>query len=125
MKSTKSKQSSLVMPIAEGEKTPLTKTVGTCTQLLKQESAFWLFVSEPGVEPTNNAAERALRPAVLWRRCSFGSQSAAGSRFVERMLTVVTSLRWQQRPVLDYLCASLRAQRLGLPAPSLLPTYSP
>jgi transposase len=112
------------LPLASGEKTPLAKTVRTCAQLLKLEPAFWLFASEPGVEPTNNAAERALRPAVLWRRCSLGSQSAAGSRFVERMLTVVTSLRLQQRPVLDYLTASVQAQRRGLPAPSLLPIYS-
>ncbi len=64
-----------------------------------------------GVEPTNNAAERALRRAVLWRRKSFGTQSETGSRFVERILTVVTSLRQQKRDVLKYLtavCGSLR-----------------
>jgi len=66
-------------PIGVGEKTPFAKTVRTCQQLLNVEPALWLFVTVEGVEPTNNAAERAIRPAVLWRRCSYGSQSAAGS----------------------------------------------
>jgi hypothetical protein len=61
----------------------------------------WLFVTVEGLEPTNNAAERAIRPAVLWRRTSFGSQSEAGSVFVARMLTVVTSLRSQNRNVAE------------------------
>ena len=53
--------------IADGEKTPLAKTVRTCRQLLKVEPALWLFVTVAGIEPTNNAAEQAIRPAVLWR----------------------------------------------------------
>jgi transposase len=76
------------------------------------------------VEPTNNAAERALRPAVLWRKNSFGSQSEAGSLFVSKMLTVVTTLRAQDRRVLDYLVEACRAARQGLPVPSLIPTDS-
>jgi hypothetical protein len=111
-------------PIANGEKTPLAKTVRTCQQLLKVEPALWLFVTVEGVEPTNNAAEQAIRPAVLWRRCSYGSQSAAGSLFVGRMMTVVTSLRRQKQNVLDYLTAACRAKRQGQPAPSLLPRSS-
>jgi transposase len=107
--------------IAKAEKTPLAKTVRTCQQLLKVEPALWTFVTTVGVEPTNNAAERALRPAVLWRKNSFGSQSEAGSLFVSRMLTVVTTLRAQNRPVLDYLVKACRAARQGQPAPSLLP----
>jgi len=79
--------------ISAQEKSTLAKTVRTCQQLLKLEPAMWLFVTTEGVEPTNNAAERALRPVVLWRRSSFGSQSQAGSLFVSRMLTVVTTLR--------------------------------
>ena len=107
--------------IGSKEKTPLAHTVRTCRQLLKVEPAMWLFVTVSGVEPTNNAAERALRPAVLWRRTSFGSQSVAGSTFVARMLTVVTTLRSQQRNVLEYMTAACRAAREGNPAPSLLP----
>lgn len=108
--------------IGDGEKTPLAKSVRTCRQLLKLESAFWLFVTLEGIEPTNNAAEQAIRPAVLWRKCSYGSQSTQGSLFVGRMMTVVSSLRRQQRHVLDYLSEACRAKRLGLPAPSLLPS---
>ena len=75
----------------------------------------------PGVEPTNNAAERALRPAVIWRRTSFGSQSNGGSQFVSRMLTVITSLKAQHRDVLDFLSQTSAAARLNQPTPSLLP----
>ncbi|MCA1600491.1 MAG: IS66 family transposase, partial [Acidobacteria bacterium] len=82
------------------------KTRGTCRQIRTVAAALWTFVRVEGVEPTNNAAERALRRAVLWRRKSFGTQSAAGSRFVERILTVVTSLRQQGRNVLEYLTAA-------------------
>jgi len=111
--------------IVADEKTPLAKTVGTCRQLLKIEPALWLFVTVEGIEPTNNAAEQAIRPAVLWRKCSYGSQSAEGSLFVGRMMTVVTSLRRQQRHVLDYLTDACHAKRQGLPAPSLLPVSTP
>ena len=74
-----------------------------------------------GVEPTNNAAERALRPAVLWRKGSFGSASERGSRFVERILTVAATCRQQGRNVLDYLVAACEAHARGELAPSLLP----
>ena len=75
-----------------------------------------------GVEPTNNAAERAIRPGVLWRKGSFGTQSAKGSHFVESMMTVVTTLKQQQRNVLEYLTAACAATLRGDAAPSLLPT---
>lgn len=104
------------------EKTPLAKTVRTCQQLLKLEPALWLFVAREGVEPTNNDAERALRPAVIWRRLSFGSQTEHGSTFVSRMLTVVATLRSQNRNVLDYMTQACQATREGKTAPSLLPT---
>lgn len=79
------------------------KTRRSCRQMRGLEEAFWTFARVAGVEPTNNAAERALRRAVLWRRKSFGTHSMEGSRFVERILTVVTSLRQQGRDVLEYL----------------------
>ncbi len=107
--------------IGTQEKTPLGKTVRTCRQLLKVEPALWLFASVEGIEPTNNAAERAIRPAVLWRKNSFGSQSEEGSLFVSRMLTIVTSLRSQKRNVLTFLTESIRASRQGSFSPSLLP----
>ena len=99
----------------------MAKTVGTARQLLKLEAALWTFVYVQGVEPTNNLAEQALRSAVIWRRTSFGSQSQEGSEFVARILTVVSSLKAQQRNLLDYLTKACRAKRLGLLPPSLLP----
>ena len=103
------------------EKTPRAKTVRTCRQLLKVESAMWLFVTTVGVEPTNNAAERAIRPAVIGRRTSFGSQTKTGSVFVVRMLTVVTTLRSQKRNVLEFMTQAVVAARGGQTVPSLLP----
>ena len=90
-----------------------------------REAALWTFVWETGVEPTNNSAERPLRRAVLWRRRSFGTQSEAGSQFVERILTAITTLRQQRRDVLDYLTAACTAAICKYPAPSLLPLTSP
>lgn len=103
------------------ENTPWAKTVRTCRQLLKVETALWLFVEVEDVEPTNNSAERAIRPAVLWKKTSFGSQSQNGSIFVARMLTVVTSLRSQRRNVLSFLTDAVEAARHQSPPPSLLP----
>ena len=74
-----------------------------------------------GVDPTNNVAERTLRPAVLWRKGSFGSDSAAGSRSAERLLTVATTCRQQRRPLLAFLVAAGEAALQGTKAPSLLP----
>ena len=87
----------------------------TCQEILAVESALWTFVYREGVEPTNNAAERALRHGVLWRKSSFGTHSETGSRFVERVMTAVITLRQQKRDVLAYLTLA------GRPAPSLLP----
>ena len=100
------------------------KTGRTCAKILKLEVALWTFVRVAGVEPTNNGAERAVRRAVLWRRRSFGTQSAAGSRFVERILTVVTTLRQQHRDVLAYLTEACAAANRGDSPPSLLPKPS-
>ena len=97
------------------------KTEGTCGELLKVEEALWTFARVVGVEPTNNAAERALRHAVCWRKTSHGTDSACGSRFVERMLTVVGSCRQQGRSVLAFLTECVRAERNGSARPSLLP----
>ena len=109
------------LPIEPDENTPLAKTVRTCRRLLKVEPALWTFVLATDVEPTNNAAERALRPAVIWRRTSFGSQSQSGSEFVARLLTVTTSLNAQGRHLLDFLTQTLLAKRKGQKVPSLLP----
>ena len=97
-----------------------TKTATFCANLLVLEPALWTFAAVEGVEPTNNHAERLLRSGVLWRKNAFGCHSESGCRFVERMLTVVQTLRLQQRPVLDFLYRAVVAHRSGSPAPSLL-----
>jgi transposase len=104
-----------------GRRCGVPKTAGTCRDILKRREALWTFVQREGVEPTNNAAERSIRPGVLWRKGSFGTQSEEGSRFVESMMTVVATLKQQQRNVLEYLTAACAAALRGEAAPSLLP----
>jgi transposase len=94
-------ESAANLEIAPKEKTPLAKTVRTCAKILELEVALWTFVYVLGVEPTNNGSEQALRPAVIWQYTSFGSQSKAGSEFVERMLTVSATLKAQNRSLLE------------------------
>jgi transposase len=108
--------------LREGASSAVPGVAGRCREILELEPALWTFVFVEGVEPTNNAAERILRPGVLWRKRSFGTDSPNGSRFVERILTVVTTLRLQKRNVLDYVTAACQAAISGHPAPSLLPT---
>ena len=91
-----------------------------CENLLTLESALWTFVTHEGVEPTNNHIERLLRRAVLWRRRSFGGNSAAGCRFVERILTVVQTCRLHGQNTLEYLCNAVHSHRTGLSCPCLL-----
>lgn len=105
-----------------GTRLPHTRPAGWCNDLLTRGPALWTFVHVPGVEPTNNAAERALRPAVLWRKRCFGPQSSTGSRFVEWMLTVIATCRQLQRHLLNYLTAAVTALMAGEPAPRLLTT---
>jgi transposase len=96
-------------------------TAGVCRELLAVEPALYTFVLAEGVEPTNNAAERALRHAVCWRKTSYGTDSPSGSRFVERALTVIATCRQQGRDVLEFLTESCRAVRSGTALPALLP----
>jgi transposase len=97
------------------------KIAGMCQKILSVEPAMWTFVRVVGVEPTNNDGERSLRHAVLWRKGSYGTQSEAGSRFVERILTVVMTLRQQRRNVLEYLTATCQSALRHESPPSLLP----
>lgn len=97
------------------------KTAATCRALVAHETRLWTFVRHDGVEPTNNVAERTMRHGVLWRKCSGGTDSVAGSRFVERILSIVATCRQQGRNVWDYLTACHDAARDGRPIPSLLP----
>jgi len=97
------------------------KTAGVAREILKHEQAMWTFVYVEGVEPTNNFGERLIRHSVMYRKTSFGTQSPAGSRFVGRILTTVTTCALQKRNALEFLTEVLYAYRRGLPAPSLLP----
>jgi transposase len=107
--------------LREGALCEDTKSAALCRSLLQHEPALWTFVYRQGVEPTNNPAERALRPVVLWRKGSFETQSRAGSDFAERILTTVATLRQQQRNVLDYVTTACAATLHHQLAPSLLP----
>jgi transposase len=98
------------------------KTEGMAKEILKHGPALFTFVLATGVEPTNNVAERALRGAVIWRKISFGTDSENGSRFVERILTAVATLKQQRRHALVYLTAACQASLHRRPAPSLLPS---
>jgi transposase len=103
-----------------GADSPVERVSGLCRSLLNVWPALWTFVTVAGVEPTNNVAERALRPAVLWRKGSFGTQSTHGSEFVARLLTVTATCRQQGRSIWDYLTEVCAAAQRGHPIPSLL-----
>jgi transposase len=97
------------------------RLMGMCEELWQHRDWLWCFVDYEGVEPTNNASERALRHAVIWRKLSFGTQSDHGSRFVETMLTVIETCRQQSHNVFAFLTASIEAHFAQQPAPSLIP----
>ncbi len=97
------------------------RVAGFCKELWEYRDRLWTFVDIAGVQPTNNAAEQALRHAVIWRKLSFGTQSARGSRFVERLLTVVETCRRQQRNAFTWLTEAVQAHQHNQPTPSLLP----
>lgn len=92
-----------------------------CESLQERWEALWTFVERDGVEPTNNAAERALRSAVLWRKSCFGHKSDEGGAFGETMLTVCGSLRLQERAVMEFVQAACRAALTGESGPGLVP----
>ncbi len=81
---------------------------GMCKELYNHKEHLWMFLSDPDVEPTNNAGERSLRHGVIWRKLSFGTQSERGDRFVETMLTIIETCRKQGRSVLQFVTQALR-----------------
>lgn len=97
------------------------RLAGMCDELTTHRDWLWTFLNVEGVEPTNNASERALRHAVIWRKLSFGTQSPRGSRFVETILSVIETCRQQSRAVFGYLTTAIEARYAAQPAPSLLP----
>jgi transposase len=111
----------LLAVLQHGKRSRDKKTARFCDRVLAVYPALWTFVVVDGVEPTNNHAERVQRLAVLYRKNCFGCHSDSGCRFVERLLTVVQTLRLQKRPILRYLKETLIAHRNGLAIPRLVP----
>ena len=108
----------LLEPVARGRRA---KTAGFAADLLNRWPSLWLFADHPDlVEPTNNAAERGLRPAVIKRKLCFGSHSERGLRATERLLSIDGSCRLQHRSLYTYLAETMTAAAAGKPAPSLI-----
>ena len=101
-------------------KADLDRLSGSCVDILAHSEALWTFVTNEGVEPTNNEAERALRSFVLWRKRSFGSQSDRGERFAERVMTVAETARKQGKAVLRFMTDSVTAHLNGQILPQLI-----
>ena len=106
----------------QGSRCGRLKTAVVCGELRSIEASLWTFASREGVDPTNNAAERAVRHAVCWRKTIYGTDSERGSRFVERMLSVVASCRSQGRDVMDLLIQAITAGPDQSARPSILQT---
>lgn len=108
------------MTLERGSRCRDAKTARTCQHILKSKQALWTFTHTPGVEPTNNLAERTIRHYVIWRKTNFGTQSVRGSRYMERIMTVVGSCKLQGRNVLDFISQAVLAQRSMGKRPSLV-----
>ena len=96
------------------------KTKATCIDFFNRFDMLWLFIYTEGVEPTNNLAERGFRHGVIWRKHSYGSQSETGERFVERVMTVVTTLKLRSKNSFDYFTECFRSLIQGDHPPPVL-----
>jgi len=96
------------------------KQAGMCQHILDRVDHLWTFLHHEDVEPTNNSSERSLRHAVIWRKLSFGTQSASGSRFVETLLSVIETCRQQNRSVFAFVTEAIGTHFNAHPAPKLL-----
>jgi transposase len=114
-------QTELRRLLEEGQGLPLEKAHTFCRNVLALWPALWKFLLVEGVEPTNNAAERALRHAVLWRKICFGTQSDIGAQFVVRILTTVETCRQQKLHTLTFLTHAVQAYISDRPAPAIFP----
>ena len=110
----------VALGVERGERTPWAKTVRTCQQLHSVAAGLWTFLEIEGIEPTNNAAERALRQSVIQRKISHGVQSRQGGICRSRLLTVTTTLKQQGRDVWQFLEQAWIAHHRGQVMPSLL-----
>jgi transposase len=84
-------------------------------------ASYFTFITTPGIEPTNNLAEQAIRFVVIDRHITQGTRSDGGNRWSERIWTVMATCAAQGLSVSEFLCASVRAFWAGVPQPSLLP----
>ena len=98
------------------------KTRGTCGQLADREASLFMFAFNNGVEPTNNAAERAIRHGVIWRKQSHGPKSESGAKYLANIWSVVETCRQQGRQVWDFLAACFDAAQAGRRLPRLVTT---
>ena len=115
-------QEGLEETLEAGTRCGHSKTEGTCKQIVKHKTALWTFVTEDGVEPTNNRAEQIIRGYVMWRKTSFGTQSDRGDRYVERIMTASTCCRLQDLNLPEYLSEAISAHISEKAHPSLLPS---
>jgi transposase len=107
--------------LRQGKRSKNKKTSGTCQNILSYGPALWRFLETDGIEPTNNLAERLIRTIAIWRKTSFGTQSKAGSLYMERIMSVVATCKLQKRNILDYLTCAVKSYLEKSSFPSLLP----
>lgn len=107
--------------LSEGARLDDGQVAGTCRDLLRQFKCLWAFVTVEGVEPTNNAAERELRHAVILRGLMLSTKSEAGRDLLARLMSVLATCKKQGREVLAYLKLALECHALGIPPPLLIP----
>jgi transposase len=88
----------------------------------KHGAAYFRFITTPGIEPTNNLAEQAIRFVVIDRRITQGTRSEKGRRWCERIWTVIATCAQQGRKVFQFLLDSVQAHLSGAAPPSLLPS---
>lgn len=118
---TKPIRSKIESLLERGTKSRNKKTAGTCRSILAYRKGLWRFLETDNIEPTNNLAERTIRPLVIWRKTSFGTQSALGSLYMERIMSVVATCQLQGRNILEYLTAAVKAYLNKGNCPSLSP----
>lgn len=107
--------------LERGQACGCAKTAATCKELRERELSLYVFAFNEGVEPTNNAAERAVRHGVIWRKQSHGPKSEAGALYMANIWSVVETCRQQKRNVWEYLTRCVQAMHANEPLPSLLP----
>jgi transposase len=108
--------------LAVGQRAPQSREAQNLAKRFRLHGeAYFQFITTPGIEPTNNLAEQAIRFVVLDRLVTQGTRSERGRRWCERIWTAIATCAQQGRSVFQYLRDSLLAQLLGKTAPSLLP----